>query len=114
MTLMNRFWPLIIMLFGLGSTAGPTMGAALATGSFWTVANQHLCLAEPASSDTALVYKPCSKKLNGQAVSCQHFAGIMPLAVGCMFQQQAAAFAVPGNSHNAAPVDARRYRPPQV
>ena len=110
---MNRFWLLIVVLFGLASTLSPTMAAAVATGNFWTVENQELCVEADAAGESALAYKPCSKKINGKAVSCQQLAGVMPLAAECIFEQQSAQFSFPARNGSLSLTNDGRFRPPQ-
>lgn len=112
---MNRFLVLIIvLLFGLASVSGPSMAAGVGSGSFWTIDNQGLCL-EPASIlEKAPTFKPCSKKINGHAISCQHMSAILPLLVEDNFGQRSAVFVQRYTSVVPISGTDRRFRPPQV
>lgn len=112
---MNRLLLLIVVaLFGLASMSGPTVAAGLASGDFWTVANQELCV-EPASFvEKAPTFKRCSKEINGHAVVCQQMAAILPLPVECMFDQRSAALIQQDADVLPNPANGRRFRPPQA
>jgi len=111
---MNRFLVLIIVVFGLASMSGPSMAAGIGSGAFWTIDNQELCL-EPASMvEKAPTLKPCSKKINGHAVSCQSMAAILPLFEESIFDQRNAAYAQGDRVVMPFSGTDRRFRPPRV
>lgn len=111
---MNRFGLLIVLLFGLASLSGPTMAASVAAGNFWTVANQELCVEQDVTRQSSSAYKLCSKKINGQVVPCQQLAGVMPLAVDCMFEQHSTAFSLLVKIGSPPLTNGGRFRPPQA
>ncbi len=112
---MNRFLVLVIaLLVGLVSASGPSTAAHIGSGNFWTIANQELCL-EPASiAEKAPAAKPCSKKINGHAISCQNTAAILPLLAEAVFDQRSSVFS--WGARVVVPISATggRFRPPQV
>ena len=111
---MNRFLLLIAMLFGLTAVPGPAMASAVASGNFWTIASQELCVEADASQRSAPAFKPCSKKIHGQMISCQQASGILPFVDACSVYAQAAVFAAAQDSATTAPGDGGRFRPPRA
>jgi hypothetical protein len=112
---MDRLLTLIIVvLFGLASMSGPSMAAGVGSGAFWTIDNQELCL-EPASIvEKVPTFKPCSKKINGHAVSCQNMAAILPLLGETIFEQRYAVYAQRDTVEVPFSGTDRRFRPPRV
>lgn len=112
---MNRFLVLIIvLLFGLASVSGPSMAAGIGSGSFWTIDNLELCSGPASISEKAPTFKPCSKKINGYAISCQHMSAIMPLLLEGVLGQRSVVFVQRHTSVVPISGTDRRFRPPQV
>ena len=111
---MNRFLLLIAMLFGLVAVPGPAMASAVASGHFWTIASQELCVEGDAYERSAPAFKPCSKKIHGQMISCQQAMGVLPFVEACSVYAQAAVFAAAQVSAITAPGDDGRFRPPRT
>ena len=111
---MHRFWLLIVVLFGLASASGPTMASAVATGHFWTAATPQICAEEPGLPKFAALYKPCPKKINGQAVPCQQVPAVMPKAMDYRFEAAAAVVFTPSRHSRSLPMKDRLFRPPQT
>jgi hypothetical protein len=90
------------------------MAADVGSGSFWTTANQELCV-EPASiAEKVPAFKPCSKKINGHAIFCQHMAAILPSDIEGIFDQRSAAFGQRDRVMLPMSKTDQRFRPPQV
>jgi len=105
---------IIVVLFGMGSMSGPSMAAGLGSGAFWTMDNQELCL-EPASLvEKAPTFKPCSKKINGHAVSCQNMAAILPLLGESICDQRSAIYVKRDKVVVPFSGTDKRFRPPRV
>ena len=111
---MNRFLLLIAMLFGLAAVPGPAMASAVASGHFWTIASQELCVEAEAYERSAPAFKPCSKKIHGQMISCQQAMGVLPFVDACSVYAQAAVFASSRDNTVTAPGDDGRFRPPRT
>ena len=94
---MNRLIVVIALLFSLASLGGPTMAHALSDGDVWIAATdvQAWC-AEPVEADIrAPAYKPCAKKINGQAIPCQPLPAVLPDDVGCLLNRWEASYVPP-------------------
>lgn len=112
---MKRAFVLIfVVLFGLASMSGPSMAAGISSGAFWTIDNQELCLEPPSLVKKAPTYKPCSKKVNGHAVSCQNLAAILPLLGESNLDQRSAIYAERDNVVVPSSRTDSRFRPPRV
>ena len=111
---MNRFLLLIAMLFGLAAVPGPAMASVAASGQFWTIASQELCVEADASQRGTPAFKRCSKKINGHVISCQQAMGVLPFVEACSVYAQAAVFAAAQVSAITAPGDDGRFRPPRT
>lgn len=103
-----------VVLFGFASVSGPTMATHVASGDFWTVADSGFCLESASIIEKAPNFKPCSKKINGHAVSCQQMTAILPLLAAGMFPSRLAAFVRQVTNTAPIPADDRHFRPPQV
>lgn len=112
---MNRLLILIVVaLFGLASLSGPTMAASAATGQFWTVADQDVCTEADVLFQKAPAFKPCPKKVKGQAIPCQQPTGVLPLPVGCTFDPLVATFTQLDAFGVSGLANGGRFRPPQA
>lgn len=83
---MNRFLLAIAMTFALAAVSGPSMAQGLASGQFWNVtADVDGWCPEPAEGRGAVpAFKPCAKKINGQAVPCQLAPAVLPQVAICL------------------------------
>jgi len=90
------------------------MADGIGSGSFWTIENQELCVQPAFVVEKAPTFKPCSKKINGHAISCQHMSAMIPLLVEGIFDQRSAVFVQ--RDTDVLPISGtdRRFRPPQV
>ena len=112
---MNRFLLLIAVLFGLmAAVPGPTMGTALVSGNFGTMASQHLCVEADASQRNSPAFKPCPKKINGHVTSCQQAIGVWPFVAACSVYAQSVVFTAAQDSAVTSLGDDRRFRPPRT
>lgn len=111
---MNRFLLLMAMLFGLAAVPGPAMASVAASGQFWTIASQELCVEAEASQRSAPAFKRCSKKINGHVISCQQAIDVLVFVHECCLYAQAAVFAAAQDSAITALGDDGRFRPPRT
>ncbi|WP_108399034.1 hypothetical protein [Devosia submarina] len=112
---MNRFLVLIIVvLFSLASISGPSMAVGVGSGAFWAIDNQELCLESASLVEKAPTFKPCSKKINGHAVSCQNMACILPPGADFISDQLAEVYATGARVVVPLSRTDRRFRPPRV
>ncbi len=111
---MNRLLLLMAVLIGLASIAGPTLASAVATAGFPTEVGQELCSFGDAVQYKAPAFKPCSKKINGQAISCQQPVALLPVSCGYSLEPVPCVFDALRDSAPTAPGDGRQFRPPRA
>ena len=105
---------IIVVLFGLASISGPSLAAGVGNGAFWTIDNQELCRESASFVEKAPTFKPCSKKINGHAVSCQNMAAILPLLGESIFDQRSAIYTKRDEVAVLFFGIDRRFRPPRA
>jgi len=113
---MKRLTLIIAMLFAFAAGTGPMMVSAVAAGHFWTVSDaaDGWCAEPSAQPDKAPVFKPCAKKINGQAIPCHQVPAIMPLPVACATMPLEASYSVMVEPLGSIELADGRFRPPRA
>jgi len=75
---MTRLVLVILVLFSVSSLARSVSAYALPAEVDWAVASSEQCLEPGGATAEAPTFKPCGKKINGQAVPCQPLPAVLP------------------------------------